>query len=240
MKTFKEVYYQNIMEDYALKPINIDKDIAQMYSNLYIPPNQQQCIRVQVTLPNNNILSTNFALWDTILNVKHYILPELQPHIKNILQIKCVVCDSHQQFEVSDHSLLKHYWNNLSVKISISNENHKDIKGTSNSANNKTQYHMVHPKYGNVLDTNLIMPRNTLGYRNKKNAKLYMNTTVQTVPEKTGSQNIENKISLAIQTTQTRDASTDGVVEFGTQTETINDLRRLNGIKELSNYLKIN
>lgn len=228
------------MEECTLKPINIDRDIAQLYSNLYIPSNQQQCISVQITLPNNNILITNFALWDTILNVKNYILPLLQPEIKNILQIMFVVYYSHQQFEVSNHILLKDYWNNSSIELFVSIGSHKNIEVTPNSSNGGTQYYVVHPEFKNVLDTNLIMPRHILGYRNTKNGKLYKNTAVQTVTEKADNQNIENTISLAIQTTKTHDTSTEGVVEFGTQTETINDFRRLNIIKELSKHHKIN
>ncbi|VVC38401.1 IQ motif, EF-hand binding site [Cinara cedri] len=221
------------MDEYALKPIDNDADKAEEYSKLCIPPNQPQCIRVQITLPSNNILSTNFALWDTILDVKHYILPEIQPKIKNIQQIKCVVYNTHQLFEVSNHTLLKHYWNKFPLNILVSIENHEDIKETPNIQNNTT-HHVVHPEYGNILDTNLIMPRRTLGYRNKKNGILYKNATIQTVPENTNNQSIGNKISLAIQTTEKQDTSTDRVIDFGTQTETINVLRRLNVLKELT------
>lgn len=210
-----------------------NSNIEKMYSKLCILPNQPDSIHIRVTLPNNDILLAYFALWDTILDMKYYILPALQPTIKNIQQIKCVMYDGCQQFEASNHILLKHFWNNNLIRVYINIEN--CYEKTNNTA---IQNYMVCPDYGNsTLNTNIIMPKKTMGYRNKKTGKLYKNTMTQTVhkiSDYNGCSN-ENKNSLAVQTFQTSDSTTDCVVEFGTQTEIISDLQLLNAIREIGN-----
>lgn len=221
--------------------VNIDKDIK-MYSNLSIPPNQYASIPVQVTLPNNNTLSTNFALSDTILEVKRFILPALQPKIENIQQIKCVMHEEHKVFETNDYTVLKQKWNNSPIQISVSIEHHEDIEKTSNEPNDSdtSAQFIIHPEYGNILDTNAMIPKHVTGYKNKNTGKLYRNTIVQTVSENIDfdSQYYENKMSMAIQTIQTKDATTESIVEFGTQTESMDVLRSLNVIREISKIIR--
>lgn len=226
-------------ENSILDHINIDRD-TKMYSDLYIPPNESICIPVHLILPNNNTLSTNFALMDTILDVKRYILPALQPKIGNIQQIKCVIYNGHKVIETSDNTVLKQKWNNCPIQISVSIEHSEDIEQISHKPSVSAQP-MVHPKYGNILDTNATMPKSVIAYRNKNTGKLYRNTIVQTGSEKNNlnSQYYENKISMAIQTIQTKEATTESVVEFGTQTESMDVLRSLNVIREISNSYKI-
>ncbi|CAH1716071.1 IQ and ubiquitin-like domain-containing protein [Aphis gossypii] len=217
--------------------VNVDKDIK-MYSNLSIPPNQYASIPVQVKLPNNNTLSTNFALSDTILEVKRFILPALQPKIENIQQIKCVMHDEHKVFETNDYTVLKQKWNNSPIQISVSIKHHEDIEKISNepNASGTSAQLIIHPEYGNILDTNAMIPKQVTGYKNKNTGKLYRNTIVQTVSENIDidSQYYENKMSIAIQTIQTKDATTESIVEFGTQTESMDVLRSLNVIREIT------
>lgn len=222
-----------MIENSELECSNINNSkIEKMYSNLCILPNQPDSIHVRVTLPNNDILLAYFALWDTILDMKYYILPALQPTIKNIQQIKCVMYDGCQKFEASNHILLKNFWNNNLIRIYI------HIENCYKKTNSVIQNDMVCPDYGNnTLDTNIIMSKKTMGYRNKKTGKLYKNTMTQTVPkisDYSGCSN-ENKNSLAIQTFQTSDSTTECVVEFGTQTEIISVLQPLNAIREIGN-----
>lgn len=219
--------------------INIDRD-TKMYLDLCIPSNQYVSIPVQVTLPNNNTLSTNFALSDTIFDVKRFILPALQPKIENIQQIKCIMHEGNTVFEINDNTVLKQKWNNCLIQISVSIEHYEDIENISHEPNGSVQL-MIHPEYGNILDTNATMLKHTTGYRNKNTGKLYRNTKVQTVPENIDfdSRYYKNKISMAIQTIQTKDATTESVNEFGSQTESMDVLRSLNVIKEISNHLKI-
>ncbi|XP_060855737.1 IQ and ubiquitin-like domain-containing protein [Metopolophium dirhodum] len=213
---------------------NIDRD-TKMYSDLCIPPNQYISIPVQVTLPNNNTLSTNFALSDTILDVKRFILPALHPKIKNIQQIKCVMHDGHKVYETNDYTVLKQKWNNCPIQISVSIKHHKDIEKMYEEPKASAQP-KIHPEYGNVLDTNATMPKHTTGYRNKNTGRLYRNTIVQTVYEDIdfNSQYNENTISISIQTIQTKDGNTESVVECGTQTESMDILRSLNVIREIT------
>ncbi|XP_025204062.1 uncharacterized protein LOC112600924 [Melanaphis sacchari] len=228
-----------MIESTTSKHINIDRN-AKMYSDLSIPPNQYASIPVQVTLPNNNILSTNFALSDTILEVKRFILLALQPKIENIQQIKCVIHEEHKVFEINDYTLLKQKWNNCPIQISVNIKHCEDNEKVINESNASPQS-IIHSKYGNILDTNATMPKCVTGYRNKNTGKLYRNTIVQTVSENIDFDNqyYENKISMAIQTIQTKDASTESIVEFGTQTESMDILRSLNIIREISNYHKL-
>lgn len=222
-----------MIENSDLDCCDVDSsNIEKMYSNLCILPSQPDSIHVRVTLPNNDILLAYFALWDTILDMKYYILPALQPTIKNIQQIKCVMYDRYQEFEASNHILLKHFWNNNLIQVYI------NIENCYEKTNSVIQNDMVCPDYGNnTLDTNIIMPKKTMGYRNKKTGKLYKNTMTQTVPkisDYNGCSN-KNKNSLAIQTFQTSDSTTECVVEFGTQTEIISVLQPLNAIREIGN-----
>lgn len=209
-----------------------NSNIQKMYSNLCILPNQPDSIHVRVTLPNNDILLAYFALWDTILDMKYYILPALQPTIKNIQQIKCIMNDGCQQAEASNHTLLKHFWNNNFIRV------HINIENCNEKTNSVIQHDKVCPDYGNnTLDTNITISKKTMGYRNKKTGKLYKNTMIQTEP-KISDYNVcsnENKNSLAIQTFQTGDSTTECVVEFGTQTEIISVLQPLNAIREIGN-----
>lgn len=224
-------------KDSSLNNIEIDKGIIKMYSDLCIPLNQPDFISVQIIMLNNNNLTVNFALWTTILDVKHFILPILQLKIGNKQQIKCIMYDeNHQLFEAGDHTVLKHFWNNCSVKVFVSIESYnEEIPFGSNVG-----LEAIHPEYGNVLDTNASIPKRTVGYRNIKNGKVFKNTHVQTAsePAEFDSQNTKTKNSLAIQTTQTQDVSTESVIEFGTQTETINVIQSLNFIRKISNNHK--
>jgi len=219
--------------------VNVDRD-TKIYSDLCIPPNQNVLIPVQVTLPNNNTLSTNFALSDTILDVKRFILPALQPKIENIQQIKCVMHEGHNVCETSDYTALKQKWNNCPIQISVSIIHHEDIEKISQESNDSAQP-MIHPEYGNILDTNATMPKNKTGYRDKNTNKLYRNIIVQTISENINfdSQYYENKISMSTQTIQTQDRNTESDIEFGTQTESMDILRSLNVIREISNHHKI-
>ncbi|XP_026821928.1 IQ and ubiquitin-like domain-containing protein [Rhopalosiphum maidis] len=221
------------------KHVNIDRD-SNIYSDLSIPANQYASIPVQVTLPNNNILSTNFALSDTILEVKRFILPALQPKIENIQQIKCVMYEEDKVFETDDYTVLKQKWKNCPIQISVSIEHHENIEKIPNESNTSAQP-LIHPKYGNILDTNATVPKYIIGYKNKNTGKLYRNTTVQTVFENIefDSQYFENKMSMAIQTIQTNDATTESMVEFCTQTESMDVLRSLSVMKEISITNKI-
>lgn len=219
--------------------VNIDRD-SKMYSDLCISPNQYISIPVQVTLPNNNTLSSNFAFSDTILDVKRFILPTLQPKIENIQQIKCVMHEGHEVYETNDCTVLKHKWNNCPIQISVSIKHHVDIENIYQEPNASAQ-HMTHPEYGNILDTNATIPKHTVGYRNKITGRLYRNTIVQTVSEDidVDSRYYKNKISISIQTIQSKDGNTESVVECGTQTESMDILRSLNVIREISNHYKI-
>lgn len=219
--------------------VNIDGD-SKMYSDLCISPNQYISIPVQVTLPNNNTLSTNFALSDTIFDVKRFILPALQPKIENIQQIKCVMHEGHEVYEINDCTVLKQKWNNCPIQISVSIQHHVDIEKIYQEPDASAQP-MTHPEYGNIIDTNATMPKHTAGYRNKNTGRLYRNTIVQTVSEDIDfdSRYYKNNISISIQTIQTKDGNTETVVECGTQTESMDILRSLNVIREISNYYKI-
>jgi len=212
--------------------VNIDRD-NKMYSDLCISPNQYVSIPVQVTLPDNNTLSTNFALSDTILEVKRFILPALQPKIENIQQIKCVMHEGQKVYEASDCIVLKQKWNNCPIQISVSIMHHQEP--------NTSAQPILHPEYGNILDTNVTIPKYTTGYRDKKTGKLYRNTIVQTVSENIDydTQYYKNKISMPIQTIQTKNENTESVVEFGTQTQSMDILRSLNIIREISNHHNI-
>lgn len=212
-----------------------DSGIVKISSNLCIPLRQSDYVLVRVTLPNNDTLSINFALWNTILDVKRYILPALRSKIENIQQIRCVLYDGHQDIETNDHTLLKYYWDNCPLQILVNIEHHEDIETTSPAPNTKAQQNAVHPEQGNILDTNRIMPKHALGYRNKKTGKFYKNTMVQTSSKPTDFDR-QNSNSLAIQTTPTRDASTEVLVECGTQTQSINTLRSLNIVREISGH----
>lgn len=217
--------------------IAIDRRIINMYSDLCIPPNQPDSISVQIIMLNKDNFTVNFALWTTILDVKHYILPILQPKIGNKQQIRCTMYDeNHQLFEAGDHTVIKHFWNNCPVKVFVSMESHQEELPFGSNA----RHEAIHPEYGNVLDTNVSIQKRTVGYRNIKTGKVFKNIYVQTASEPTGfeSQNTKTKNSLAIQTTQTQDVSTESVVEFGTQTETMNVIRSLNIIRKISNYYK--
>lgn len=215
--------------------IKTEKDQQTMYSEFCISPNQPDSIRVQVTLPNNKTMSTDFAVWDTILNVKSYILPALQPEIENIQQIKCIVNDGHQQMETSDHTVLKHIWNNCPIKVLISIEQPRDdVKKILQMSSSTVQHVTVHPEYGNLLDTNAVIPKHPVGYRNRKTGKLYRNTSAQTSPHEFDSKSVN---TLEIQTIQTRDVTSEvDAVEFGTQTKTLDALQSLNIMKTISNY----
>lgn len=223
------------MEDPIKEYNGINKDVTKMYSDLCIPLNQPDSIPVQVTIQNNTILSTNFDLSDTIFEIKHYILPLLQPKIKNIQQIKCIMYYGNQQFEANDHVILKSFWNNCPIQILVRIE-HPNLD--NENILDATQHNTIHPEHGKVLDTNATMPMHVTGYLNQKTSKLYKNTMMQTVYETTdlNSQNNKNKISLAIQTTQTQSVTTEVVKEIGNQTITINFLQSLNIMKEISNY----
>lgn len=198
-----------------------------MYTDLCVPLNQLDSICVQVILPNNNVLMANFALWDTILDVKYYILSALQPTIENAQHIKCLIFNTHQQFEASNHMLLKNVWNNCCIKIMIKITRYRDMLKDI-----KNQDNMMYLKYENVNNINF-MPKKTLGYRNKTTGKLYTNSMVQTI-SKTPNLESKNKNSLSIQTIRTSDATTENSVEFGTQTEAISELQALNNTKEIS------
>lgn len=210
-------------------------------TDLCISLNQLDSICVHMTLPDNNIISTNFALWDTILDVKHYILHVLQPKVENIQQIQCFMHCLHQQLEVNNQTALKKIWNKCPIKMFVNIEHPNDIKKISHVSNSKAQTNMIHPKYGNVLDTNATIPWPVMGYKNKKTSKIYRNKTVQTEFKTTDfdCQFNKNKNSLTIQTIQTHDATTGVNVEIGTQTETINILQSLNSMNEISNYHNI-
>lgn len=222
-------------EDYKINGDNIDRNMK--YKGLCIPPNQPDSVNVQIILPNNTY-TRNFALWDTILDIKHYILRALQPKIDNIQQIECVIQYSHKQKEVNDHTELKNIWNNCPIQILVNIKHCEDIKKIYHSSNNTEQHNAIHPEHGNVLDTNAIIPWPASGYKNKKTGKIYKNVTVQTVLETLNSNNQynENKKSLSIQTYQIHDATTEVFVEIGTQSEPINILQTLNIISEKSNY----
>lgn len=226
-------------EMFTLENVNIDKD-TKMYSDLYISPNQYVSIPVQVILPDNNTMSTNFALSDTIMDVKRFILPALQPKIENIQQIKCVIIEGQKVYEASDCIILKQKWKNCPIQISISIIHHQGIEQISQEPNASAQP-ILHPEYGNILDTNVTMPKHTTGYRDKNTGKLYRNTIVQTISEDVDfdSQYYKNKISMSIQTIQTKDENTESVVEFGTQTQSMDILRSLNFIREISNHHNI-
>jgi len=226
-------------EIFTSENVNIDRD-TKIYSDLCISPNQYVSVPVQVTLPDNNTLSTNFALSDTILDVKRFILPALQPKIENIQQIKCVMHEGQQVYETSDCIVLKQKWKNCPIQISVNIIHHQDIKQISQEPNAEAQP-ILHPKYGNILDTNVTMPKHTTGYRDKNTGKLYRNTIVQTISEDVDfdSQYYKNKISIPIQTIQTKDENTESVVEFGTQTQSMDILRSLNVIREISNHHNI-
>jgi len=223
-------------ENTTSEHVNINGN-TNMYLDLCIPPNHSVFIPVQVTLPNNNTLSTNFALTDTILDVKQLILPALEPKIKNLHQIKCVIYEGHKVFETNDQTVLKQKWNKGPIQILVSIEHHEDIEKIHHQPNASAQL-IIDPEYGNIFHTNATMPKHTVGYRNKNTGKLYRNTIVQTGSEKTDldSQYYKNKYSMAIQTIQTKDATTESVVGFGTQTEPMDVLRSLNVIKEISNH----
>lgn len=216
--------------------ITTEKDVETKYSEFCVSSNQPDSIRVQVTLPNNETLSTDFAVWDTILNVKSFILPVLQPEIDNIRQIKCIVDEGHRQIEAGDHTVLKHIWNNSSpIQVLICIERPRyDVQKILHVPSSAVQYSTVHPEYGNVLDTNAAIPKNPAGYINRKTGKQYRNTSVQTSPHEFVTKSVN---TLAIQTVQTRDIPSEvDAVEFGTQTETLDTLHKLNVLKTLSNY----
>jgi len=184
-------------------------------------------------------MTANFALWDTILDVKYFILPALQPIIINIQQIRFIIYNDQQQSEASDHILLRHFLDKYFIKILINIEHHENIEYTKNILNTTAVTCVNHPEYGNILDTNITIPKPILGYINKKTGKLYKNIKLQTLYyEKSNikNQNNENTNSFAIQTIQTRDATSEVTVEFGTQTETMSVLQSLNIIKQMSNY----
>lgn len=220
------------MTEYSIQE-NFGSDTVKISSDLCISLNQSDSVLVHVTLPNNETLSTKFALWNTILDVKRYILPALQPTIVNIQQIKCVLYDGNQQFEAYDHTFLKYYSDDCSVQVWVNIEHYEDIINSPHVPNTTTQKNAVHPDQGNILDTNVIMPKHTLGYRNKKTGKFYINTMVQTSSKPTDLDR-QNINSLAIQTISTQDATTEVLVECGTQTQPINVLRSLNIVQEIS------
>lgn len=209
-----------------------DSDVAKIYSDLCISLNQPDTVLVRVTLPNNAILSTNFKLLDTFLDVKRYILPALQPTIVSIQQIRCVVYDGYRQLEASDHTLLKQHWNKCPIQVLVNIEHHEDVENISHVPITISWQNAIHPEHGNILDTNVIMPKHVLGYRDKKNGKFYKNAMVQTLSKMAEFDSQNN--SLAIQTTQTQDATTEVVVECSTQTQTLKILRKLNIVRELS------
>jgi len=206
--------------------VNGDGDVAEMYSDLCVPSNQPDSICVRVTLPNNDVMLTYFALWDTILEVKYCVLPALQPKIGNIQQIKCVVCDGCQQFEVGNHTQLKCLWNNCIICILINIEHYENVSNTRVKDGKAVTEHR------NMYDT---MPKQISGYRNRKTGLLYKNSIVQTMYETPvlNSCNDKNKNSLATQTIQTSEATTEAVVEFGVQTEPISVLQSINIIGEI-------
>lgn len=221
------------MTKYSIQE-NFDSDTVNISSDLCVPLSQSNSVLVHVKLLNNETLSTKFALWNTILDVKRYILPALQPKIVSILQIKCVLYDGNQQFEAHDHTLLKNYSdNNYPLQVWVNIEHHEAIKNAPHVPNFTAKKNAVHPDQGNILDTNVIIPKHTIGYRNKKTGKLYKNTVVQTSIKPTNF-NRENINSLAIQTIQTKDATTEVLVECGTQTQPMNVLRSLNIVREIS------
>lgn len=209
--------------------VNGNGDVAEMYSDLCIPSNRPDSICVRVTLPNNDVLLTYFALWDTILDVKYCVLSTLQPKIGNIQQIKFVVCDGCQQFEVSNHTQLKCLWNNCIIHITcllISIEHHENV------SNAIVKYDKAVSEHRNMFVT---MPKQTSGYRNKKTELIYKNSVVQTMHEtpELNNCNDKNKNSLATQTIQTSEATTEAVTEFGVQTEPISVLQSVNIIGEI-------
>lgn len=206
--------------------VNGNGDVAEMYSDLCVPSNRPDYIRVEVTLPNNDVLLTYFAFWDTILDVKYSILPALQPKIENIQQIKCVVCDGCQQFEVSNHTQLKSLWNNYIISIIINIEHYENVSNTKvKNGEDKSQQR----------DAYATVPKQISGYRNKKTGKFFKNTVVQTMCQRPELNcfNDKKRNSLATQTIQTSDATTEGVVEFGVQTEPIKALRSINIIGKI-------
>lgn len=229
------------MEDSEVKYNYTDKDYIKKYLDLCIPPNQPEFIPIHLTLPNNNILSANFTLWDTILEVKHYILSTLQPKIDNTQQIRCFMFDDeHQKFEVKNHAILKYYWNECPIKMFVNIKYYEDSENNvPRVLNNTSTQYLILRDHENVLDTNATMPKDVIGYKNERTGKIYRNTMVQTAISETFADLSDNKykISLAVQTLQTREATTSIIGDdFGTQTETMNVLRSMNCIKEISNY----
>lgn len=88
---------------------------------------------------------------------------------------------------------------------------------------------------------NIKMLKYVAGYKDERTGKLYRNTAVQTLAETSADlSKYKDKISLAIQTCQTRNATTNVMgVDFGTQTETINVLRSLNCVGEIGKCRKM-
>lgn len=210
---------------------NINKNMK--YIDLCIPPDKPDSICIQITLPNNTF-TRNFATWDTILDVKHYILRALQPKIDNIQQIQCVLQYSYKQYKVNDHTVLKQIWNNCPIQILVNIEHWEDIKQISHSSNSTEQYKTVHPEQGNVFDTNAVIPWPGVGYKNNITGKIYKNVTAQTLNNK--KQYNKNRNTIGIQTFHTHDATTEVLVDVGTQSESINILQNLNIVNEKSNY----
>lgn len=228
---------RTIMTEYSTRE-NIDGDTVKIYSDLCIPLSQSDSVLVDITLPNNDTLLTEFAVWNTILDVKRYILLVLQSKIENIQQIKCVLYDGNEQFEAYDHTLLKYYSNDCPLRVQVNIEHHGDIKNVPQVPNTISQKNAVHPDQGNILDTNIMITKHTLGYRNKKTGKNYKNTGVQ-ISSKPNNLDCQNINSLAIQTISTQDATTEVLVECGTQTQSMNILQSLNIVREISCHHKI-
>lgn len=179
--------------------------------------------QVHLTLPDNSTVSANFPFFDTILEVKHYISRVLRPKVENVQRIRCLMFDDeHQPFEVYDHTELKYYWNKCPIKVVVNVKRHGDnsenVPGVLNNASAQLQSCR---KHGNILDTNVVMPKNVVGYKNKRTGKHYRNAAVQTVSETCANLSCnKNKKSSAVQTFETREATNNAMYNIGVQVET--------------------
>ncbi|XP_050532500.1 uncharacterized protein LOC126900661 isoform X1 [Daktulosphaira vitifoliae] len=190
-------------------------------------------INVHVIFANDKSIITSFSTWNSILDVKHYIFPFLKNYIKNIHQIVCFICENNQQLEVHDHMLLKNYWINQIITIFV-----KIIPVTEEEilhyTKNKHFHKSVHPENGYLLSSNFLIPRNAVGYINKKTRKFYKNTQIQT-DTFIITNNTNDKITKTseCQTLTNRNVSTEVCIEKNTQTENLNIFKTLHSYREL-------
>ncbi|XP_050532501.1 uncharacterized protein LOC126900661 isoform X2 [Daktulosphaira vitifoliae] len=161
-------------------------------------------INVHVIFANDKSIITSFSTWNSILDL-----------------------------EVHDHMLLKNYWINQIITIFV-----KIIPVTEEEilhyTKNKHFHKSVHPENGYLLSSNFLIPRNAVGYINKKTRKFYKNTQIQT-DTFIITNNTNDKITKTseCQTLTNRNVSTEVCIEKNTQTENLNIFKTLHSYREL-------